>query len=881
MRTPNRLRAEAGSLLGTGLDETFEPDWDKIALALPFDADNGALAATSGAALAKPVALALNGDSSFATWQKKIGASALGLFGNGDHVAVTDPTDDIAFGTSDFTVEALFFSYRGDPYTFCSRWTNGDLARSSWSFGCGRDGQGQDRLEFRWSDGAAEHLVAVPWTPVVNAWFEIAAVRAGNVLKFFLDGTQLGTDQPFAVTTMNGPRSLPLHIAKPRDTAGQGAVDGLFDGLHIARRAVYTTNYAPRTTAFANGTNSVLCLNPEGADGQTTGLADDATGRSAAAPIQGVSKRLFADHTPAVPKTVTRFNGAAISAAKTLHSPYALTLDGTGWLEVADHPDLNFAGEFTIELVFAPAEFTAPMYLIGKGALGDAAKTEYQIWWNNADDTWRASFRTDAGTYTVTGAGGAVPKVPGAWYWVTLCRRGTALELYVNGVKIGTTPGVSGRYTAAAGPLRVGHNSINSFYPTKGTIAALRVTNGVALYVAHHAVPDGPLGNVPGTVLLLTFENGSKNMMPHSETLTDPGWATNFLTLAPDAYVTRDGVALTKLIESPELAAHTLTRDVSLVAGERHTASLLTRAGERAALRLTIGPLVVVYSLGAEPAATITAAALGATAGLEEGEPGVWRVWAAFDAAAATYPVELALLDAEGAAAYTGDGVSGLLAGGVQVERGAAPSFYERTLNLDVVDHAGGRGARVAEARGTVALSAGGGRYYDRALYTQGTANDYVALPAHPAWALAGDFAIRFWMNKSASSSGYLWFTNTGSGNTGLRLDANGVLSIVKDGAVLGATPTNSVLTNAQQFVEMRRVGQTLTLAVQGTVRLTLSGNTTVFANSFVEMRIGMISWCSLTDFEIIAGTTLTPKNPPLRGLLTRRRRYPSGVFGA
>jgi hypothetical protein len=91
-----------------------------------------------------------------------------------------------------------------------------------------------------------------------------------------------------------------------------------------------------------------------------------------------------------------------------------------------------------------------------------------------------------------------------AWIHFAICRSGTNLRVFQNGVQIGTTSTNSTNFADATNALRIGNETTTSTIAAyKGYITNFRWVKGSALYTSNFSKPTAPLTAVSGTKLLL------------------------------------------------------------------------------------------------------------------------------------------------------------------------------------------------------------------------------------------------------------------------------------------------------------------------------------------------------------------------------------------
>ena len=174
--------------------------------------------------------------------------------------------------------------------------------------------------------------------------------------------------------------------------------------------------------------------------------------------------------------TVTGYGNAQISTAQSRFGASSAYFDGSGdYLSTASSlaPLQMGTGDFTVEAFIRPTASVAgyrgliglqstdidTLYILA-GAL---------VWYNSG---------TGAGAIAVD-----------TWYHVAASRQGTNLRVFLDGVLVNTSTNSN---NMTFGRLRVGSNGANTGEFFQGWMDELRVTKGVARYIANFAPPTAP-----------------------------------------------------------------------------------------------------------------------------------------------------------------------------------------------------------------------------------------------------------------------------------------------------------------------------------------------------------------------------------------------------
>lgn len=199
----------------------------------------------------------------------------------------------------------------------------------------------------------------------------------------------------------------------------------------------------------------------------------------------------------------------------------------------------------------------------------------------------------------------------------------------------------------------------------------------------------------------LIVEPARTNLLLRSSELETGSWSKGNASIAANAEIAPDGtMTADKLVENTSSTSHAASQSITVSANTAHAASVYLKAAERTRALLYYGksgsPFTRAGALVDLAAGTVSASNSGSPTSvtqraLEAAGNGWWRVLLAgiFDTASTDGLVEVRLHDGSGAT-YAGNGSSGILLWGAQLERGADASSPIAT--------AGSTGSRAAEA---------------------------------------------------------------------------------------------------------------------------------------------------------------------------------------
>ena len=208
-------------------------------------------------------------------------------------------------------------------------------------------------------------------------------------------------------------------------------------------------------------------------------------------------------------QTLTAVGSAVLSTTQKKWGPSSIFMPGNGSrFECAGWSGSQLgSGDFTIEFWFYLPTATAngDQWFLSVGSFGAAG-----TWMVSKNNTQGISFVSEA-SGGVAGNGSVVPL--DQWYHVAICRVGTIVTLYRNGVVWNT--GVVGTNFNNTGTFRVGSHPADNPGVRPAYIDDLRITKGIARYTGPFNIPaeafpdfEGDAGyfDLPRTVLSIHAE---------------------------------------------------------------------------------------------------------------------------------------------------------------------------------------------------------------------------------------------------------------------------------------------------------------------------------------------------------------------------------------
>lgn len=244
-----------------------DPYIDQVVLGSHFDGSNGGYASTD----AGNSTIAVN--SLLSNTQAKFGSTSMGFTSNVD-VNVT-PASNFVFA-GDFTIEA---------WIYVTAWTSAGISDGGyggptifslgdgpgtnfWSFGLNQSSQ------LRFYNALSGYNQLVESTTVIpnNTWVHVAASRANNIARVFINGN---LEASLSITAALGTSNMTAAIGRSLYDSSKRYFRGFIDELRITRAARYTSSFVVPSAPFSyagapiygnfvlGNRNSILSLVPQ------------------------------------------------------------------------------------------------------------------------------------------------------------------------------------------------------------------------------------------------------------------------------------------------------------------------------------------------------------------------------------------------------------------------------------------------------------------------------------------------------------------------------------------------------------------------------------------------------------------------------------------
>jgi hypothetical protein len=398
-----------------------------------------------------------------------------------DYLSISD-NSAFDFGSGDFTIECWVntSSFASAYNVLISQWGSSSFA---WIFRI------TSSLVGLYANIGGTQTYTASVTNNLNEWNHFAVAREGSSLRFFKDGTLLGTSS-ISGTIANATSNVTVGILS--DLNSTTAHDGYINDLRVVKgTAVYTSSFTPPTAPLTAVTNTELLLNF-----QDAGIYDRA----------GINNL----------DTV----GDARLGFAPIYGTGSLAFDGTGdYLGIKNTPELRFTSSspFTIELwvnanvlsgdqhFFWAYDPSSPYtgWALAFGANSQAATT--LTWW---DGTSWTNIKTGMET--------------NRWYHIAVCSEGSAStgRFFVDGVQQGSAYTIPSTILNTTTNIRLGGQN-NALY-FNGYFDDVRITNGVARYTSDFTPPtEIDLSTDTHREYVTLFLDGDGTVNGQNNTFTD------------------------------------------------------------------------------------------------------------------------------------------------------------------------------------------------------------------------------------------------------------------------------------------------------------------------------------------------------------------------
>ncbi len=376
-----------------------------------------------------------------------------GFFNGTDGYLTIPDSADFSFGTGNFTIEFFinFSSVVGYQDIYIQNKSGGIqlfLILGS----------------IRYNNAYVAGILDTTTSFVTGRWYHVALVRDSGVAEWFVDGVSEST----VASTHNWTSTTVSEVSSSAQP-----FSGYLAGYAVHKAAIYTENFiTPKTIAeMTNDSNTVLFLDFTDLD-------------------QGDTPATITD-TSASAHTVTNVSSKVSGCS--FHWQGAIEFDGTeDYLTIPDSGDFETGSEdFTVDLWINFFSFNT----IGIDTIywkGGDSNNGLQIDYNNSTNELRL-IPYQSSSAVLTCVESWTPSI-NSWYHIAAVRNDTLLELFVDGISIGSGA-ISGAVDTTAGFYSyIGVRAYPTDREFNGFIAEPRISKGIARYTADFTPPSEPFG---------------------------------------------------------------------------------------------------------------------------------------------------------------------------------------------------------------------------------------------------------------------------------------------------------------------------------------------------------------------------------------------------
>ena len=410
-------------------------------------------------------------------------ANGSSLFNGTTQYLTVPSSNDLTFGTGDFTVEGWYnFNSFGIDNALILLGTGAIIGinYAAWWVRYYTGSGGPFLQLYRYAGGSEENYTFSLGSALsTNQWYHIACARYGTDLRMFLNGTQVDVTQTCA-TNYTIVNSDPLIIGRVLTGNGTFYLDGKASNIRVVKGlAVYTTDFTPSTTPLTATQLADVNGNPSAAiTGTETSLLLN-TFNSGLNRVDSSSYNLLvtSPNTPAPDNSAPSF----VSEGSFLSNGYQyLQIPYSSYGNLFDQD-----GAFTIECWFYQTSI---------------AYAGTFVWCQdvNSGDSWRCIYSN--GYFGCSNhVGVSITSAPifgnlNTWYHIALSSDGTTTRLFVNGTFQGSYAGTGIALTQDI-PFQIAWGNYNGpySYGIYGNISNFRFVKGVAVYTTAFTPPSSDL----------------------------------------------------------------------------------------------------------------------------------------------------------------------------------------------------------------------------------------------------------------------------------------------------------------------------------------------------------------------------------------------------
>jgi len=356
------------------------------------------------------------------------------FFNYGADYLTIPASSSLSFGTGDFTIEFWMRSTQTATSANLIKMT------SSWAILV----YSNSNIYWQNVEGGSSLFNASYGSLMNGSWHHVAAVRASNAFKLYIDGAVVlsGTDST-NYTTVN-----PVLVGY----GTYGYFNGHISNLRVVKgTALYSgSSFTPPTTAVTAISGTSLLLN----------------GTNSAVFDQTAKNNLSTGSSFGLSTTQSKFGGSSMYFDGTANT-CVFAAPSTTTLSPINNPGAFGTGDFTVECwVYVTASGGYQCFMTNRNSAGGAGTWFLGLYTGTTQVVW-----LNGGSVLLSSAA----LTTGAWHHVAACRSSGTTKLFIDGAVTGT-PSASDTTNYSVGVMSIGYDIVEAGYGFTGYIDEVRVT---------------------------------------------------------------------------------------------------------------------------------------------------------------------------------------------------------------------------------------------------------------------------------------------------------------------------------------------------------------------------------------------------------------------
>jgi hypothetical protein len=449
------------------VSSTGDPYFSAVSLLLHMDGTNGSTTFVDSG----PNAFAITryGTASISTTQSKFSGTSGYIDGSGARLGLSSTAID--FGTGDFTAECWIY-LNSNPSSAYGQIMGKHVygVSASWILQLNT----ARVLSFLWNDGA--NILSTATSLNLGQWYHVAASRSGSTLRIYIDGSQVAS----TTISYTFSSSTEFTIGSSSNDISAARINAYIDDVRLTKGVARTISVP--TAAFPDLYNPYTTLPVSGAAlwlsaPQASSLYTDAGATNVIKAGDAVYQwNDLSGNNRHATQTTSGNRPTWVAPASGRNGLGAIAFNGSQWHSVAS-PQVNFGtGDFTIE--FWIKSTNTSVLKTPLGTLSSGFDGGWQIVQNNSKFGFGIGVGGGVETYDAT-------ITANTWYHFAVCRSGSTLKTFLNGVNGSTITNSSN--ISQTGTLNVGwaNESAQTGRRFSGEIQNLLIYKGQALYTSN------------------------------------------------------------------------------------------------------------------------------------------------------------------------------------------------------------------------------------------------------------------------------------------------------------------------------------------------------------------------------------------------------------